>query len=153
MIWEVDDDLDGSVDWHEFRGCYARTAVDKHGLEANQLYHLIQFLLCDADESFTVSGSCSPCSDLSGRHASLEELKVIASPNVVISTFWYNQSRTVLEIKAELKKLPGTDHLAAKLLVALKDDAEQQLLQKFTLSEYLDIMLADLPSSSPLVGK
>lgn len=52
----------------------------------------------------------------------------------------------MLEIKAELKKLPGTDHLASKLLVALKDDAEQQLLQKLTLSEYLDIMLADLPS-------
>lgn len=53
----------------------------------------------------------------------------------------------MLEIKAELKKLPGTDHLASKLLVALKDDAEQQLLQKFTLSEYLEIMLADLPAS------
>ncbi|TYZ58189.1 hypothetical protein PybrP1_003844 [[Pythium] brassicae (nom. inval.)] len=111
MIWEIDDDLDGCVDWHEFRSCCARTTTDRHGLEPNQLYHLIQFLLCDADASFTVS---------------------------------------VLEVKAELKKLPGTDHLAAKLLVALKDDTEQQLLQKFTLSEYLDIMFGDLPSSSPL---
>uniref|UniRef100_K3X7N7 EF-hand domain-containing protein n=1 Tax=Globisporangium ultimum (strain ATCC 200006 / CBS 805.95 / DAOM BR144) TaxID=431595 RepID=K3X7N7_GLOUD len=108
MIWEADDDLDGAIDWHEFKSCYARSLVDKHGLEPNQLYHFIQFLLCDVDGSFTVS---------------------------------------VLELKAELKKLPGTDHLASKLLVALKDDAEQQLLQKFTLSEYLDIMLADLPSN------
>lgn len=50
-------------------------------------------------------------------------------------------------MKAELKKLPGTDHLVSKLMLALKDDAEEQLLQKFTLSEYLDIMLADLPTS------
>lgn len=56
MIWEADDDLDGCIDWHEFRSCYVRSLVDKHGLEPNQLYHLVQFLLCDTDESFTVSG-------------------------------------------------------------------------------------------------
>lgn len=58
MVWEADDDLDGCVDWLEFRSSYARSLVDKHGLEPNQLYHFIQFLLCDTDESFTVSGAC-----------------------------------------------------------------------------------------------
>ncbi|KAG6962903.1 hypothetical protein JG688_00008400 [Phytophthora aleatoria] len=55
MIWEVDDDLDGSVSWEEFKGCYVRTLLDSHGHELNQLYYLIQFLLCDTDSSQTVS--------------------------------------------------------------------------------------------------
>ncbi|KAG1685778.1 hypothetical protein DVH05_007715 [Phytophthora capsici] len=55
MIWEVDDDLDGNVNWEEFKGCYVRTLLDSHGLELNQLYYLIQFLLCDTDSSQTVS--------------------------------------------------------------------------------------------------
>lgn len=56
MIWEVDNDLDGSVSWGEFKGCYVRTLLDSHGLELNQLYYLTQFLLCDTDSSQTVSG-------------------------------------------------------------------------------------------------
>ncbi|RLN48674.1 hypothetical protein BBJ29_007624 [Phytophthora kernoviae] len=55
MIWEVDDDLDGGINWEEFRACYIRTLMDQHGLEPNQLYYLIQFLLCDTDSSQTVS--------------------------------------------------------------------------------------------------
>ncbi|KAG6609061.1 Calmodulin protein 1 [Phytophthora cinnamomi] len=55
MIWEVDNDLDGCVSWEEFKGCYVRTLLDSHGLELNQLYYLIQFLLCDTDGSQTVS--------------------------------------------------------------------------------------------------
>ncbi|KAF1336549.1 hypothetical protein FI667_g386, partial [Globisporangium splendens] len=135
MIWEADDDLDGAIDWHEFRSCYARSLVDKHGLEPNQLYHFTQFLLCDVDGSFTVSGVVA---------LSFWRLGWLTQVLTLILSFL---TVTVLELKAGLKKLPGTDHLASKLLVALKDDAEQQLLQKFTLSEYLDIMLADLPSN------
>ncbi|KAE8876935.1 hypothetical protein PF005_g26057 [Phytophthora fragariae] len=55
MIWEVDYDLDGCLSWEEFKGCYVRTLQDSHGLELNQLYYLIQFLLCDTDGSQTVS--------------------------------------------------------------------------------------------------
>ncbi|RLN97929.1 hypothetical protein BBJ28_00013334 [Nothophytophthora sp. Chile5] len=51
MIWEVDDDLDGCINWEEFKGCYMRTLMDKHDLEPNQLFYLIQFLLCDTDGS------------------------------------------------------------------------------------------------------
>jgi hypothetical protein len=70
MIWEVDDDLDGSISWEEFKSCYVRTLLDSHGLELNQLYYLTQFLLCDTDSSQTVSGeiclqevldSCDSC--------------------------------------------------------------------------------------------
>ncbi|KAL4114002.1 hypothetical protein PRIC2_014994 [Phytophthora ramorum] len=55
MIWEIDDDLDGSVSWEEFKGCYVRTLLDSQDLELNQLYYLTQFLLCDTDSSQTVS--------------------------------------------------------------------------------------------------
>ncbi|KAK1928390.1 Calmodulin-like protein 1 [Phytophthora citrophthora] len=109
MIWEVDEDLDGNVSWEEFKGCYVRTLLDSHGLELNQLYYLIQFLLCDTDSSQTVSAD---------------------------------------EITAELQRIGGTEHLTAKLWSVLDGESEeQQLLRKLTLSEFLDAMLGDLPSS------
>lgn len=58
MIWELDDDQDGCLDWHEFRSCYARALVDKRGLEPNMLFHVIMFLLCDPTHSASVSGGC-----------------------------------------------------------------------------------------------
>lgn len=57
MIWEIDDDQDGCLDWHEFRSCYARALVDKHGLEPNMLFHVITFLLCDPTHSASVLGA------------------------------------------------------------------------------------------------
>ncbi|EGZ11172.1 hypothetical protein PHYSODRAFT_519275 [Phytophthora sojae] len=109
MIWEVDNDLDGCVSWEEFKGCYVRTLLDSHGLELNQLYYLIQFLLCDTDGSQTVSAD---------------------------------------EITAELQRIGDTEHLTAKLWSVLDGESEeQQFLRKLTLSEFLDAMLADLPTS------
>ncbi|DAZ98527.1 TPA: hypothetical protein N0F65_007026 [Lagenidium giganteum] len=55
MIWEVDEDLDGIVTWEEFKASCARCLADKHNLEPNQLFHLVQFLMCDADNSQSVS--------------------------------------------------------------------------------------------------
>ncbi|TMW69501.1 hypothetical protein Poli38472_001657 [Pythium oligandrum] len=55
MIWEVDDDQDGSLDWEEFRGSFVRCIVDRQGLEPNQLFCLILFLLCDTDNSLALS--------------------------------------------------------------------------------------------------
>jgi hypothetical protein len=57
MIWEVDDDVDGCIDWDEFRGAYARCVADKQCTEPSQLFHLIQFLLSDAEGGATVSGA------------------------------------------------------------------------------------------------
>lgn len=87
---------------------------------------------------------CVVTTSVSTRTQSLARTCLTSSTRA-IDAWWLVLLLTVLELKAELKKLPGTDHLASKLLVALKDDAEQQLLQKFTLSEYLDVMLSDLP--------
>ncbi|KAF4705545.1 hypothetical protein FOZ63_013072 [Perkinsus olseni] len=44
-IWEVDDDLDGTVSWDELLVMYQRCILDKTGLEPRGLFTLIEFLL------------------------------------------------------------------------------------------------------------
>ncbi|CAM9382766.1 unnamed protein product [Phaeothamnion confervicola] len=55
MIWEVDEDLDGCVDWAEFRLMFHRNINDKTGLEPSKLHNMIQFMIYDVDSSGRVS--------------------------------------------------------------------------------------------------
>jgi Ca2+-binding EF-hand superfamily protein len=55
MIWEVDENLDGMVDWDELRLTYQRNVADTSGLEPCQLFHLLQFLMYDKDGSGKVT--------------------------------------------------------------------------------------------------
>jgi len=50
MVWEVDENLDGEVDWDEFDLTFQRNIADTTGLEPSQLFTLIQFLVYDRDE-------------------------------------------------------------------------------------------------------
>ena len=45
MIWEVDENLDKQVDWQEFTLMYKKCIEDKTGLEARNLFNLVQFLM------------------------------------------------------------------------------------------------------------
>jgi Ca2+-binding EF-hand superfamily protein len=47
MIWEVDDDLDGCIDWTEFRLMFTRNIMDNCGLEPSKMFNLTQFLIYD----------------------------------------------------------------------------------------------------------
>jgi hypothetical protein len=45
MIWEVDDNLDYQIDYHEFILMYKRCRFDDTGLEPRTLYNLVLFLM------------------------------------------------------------------------------------------------------------
>eukprot|EP01067_Filipodium_phascolosomae_P001083 Filipodium_phascolosomae@DN1764_c0_g1_i1.p1 len=49
MVWQVDDDLDGCVNWNEFLVMYNRCTKDLSGLEPRQLFNLTQFLMFDSE--------------------------------------------------------------------------------------------------------
>lgn len=55
MIWEVDENLDGCVDWDEFHLMFQRNIKDKTGLEPFQLFNVVQFMMYDRDNSGNVS--------------------------------------------------------------------------------------------------
>ena len=46
-IWEVDEDLDGSINEYEFTLMYKRCIFDKTWLEPRNLFNLTQFLMYD----------------------------------------------------------------------------------------------------------
>jgi len=55
MIWEVDENLDGCVDWDEFRLMFMRNITDRSGLEPSKLYNMVQFMIFDQNENGKVS--------------------------------------------------------------------------------------------------
>lgn len=55
MIWEVDENLDGCVDWEEFHLMFQRNIKDQTGLEPFQLFNVVQFMMYDRDNSGNVS--------------------------------------------------------------------------------------------------
>ncbi|KAJ0394486.1 hypothetical protein ATCC90586_009140 [Pythium insidiosum] len=106
IIWEADDNLDGCIDWDEFRGAFARTVVDRQNVEPNQLYYLTHFMLCHSDNSTRVS---------------------------------------VGDLQSELQRIPGADHLVARIKRAFGEQACNDGERKCTLSEFFAAMLSDLP--------
>jgi Ca2+-binding EF-hand superfamily protein len=55
MMWEVDEKLDGVLDWDEVHLNYERNIRDSSGLEPASFYHMIQFMIYDHDNNGLVS--------------------------------------------------------------------------------------------------
>lgn len=55
MIWEVDENLDGCVDWDELRLLFQRNIRDRTGLEPSKLFHIVMFCLFDQNDNGAVS--------------------------------------------------------------------------------------------------
>ena len=49
MIWEVDEDMDMSINYQEFVNMYKRCVNDHDYLEPRKLFNLVQFLMFDKD--------------------------------------------------------------------------------------------------------
>eukprot|EP01017_Pseudomicrothorax_dubius_P006935 TRINITY_DN1207_c0_g1_i1.p1 TRINITY_DN1207_c0_g1~~TRINITY_DN1207_c0_g1_i1.p1 ORF type:complete len:267 (-),score=81.60 TRINITY_DN1207_c0_g1_i1:111-911(-) len=56
MIWEVDENLDGKVDWYEYELMYKRCIYDETGLEPKSLFNMVQFLMYVKDNKTNREG-------------------------------------------------------------------------------------------------
>uniref|UniRef100_A0A7S3RNL6 EF-hand domain-containing protein n=1 Tax=Emiliania huxleyi TaxID=2903 RepID=A0A7S3RNL6_EMIHU len=54
MMWEVDEDADGALEWSEFKLMYQRVRADKSGWEPRKLFTMIEFMMHDKDGSGTI---------------------------------------------------------------------------------------------------
>ena len=54
IIWEVDDDADGCIDWDEFQALFHRIQSDQTGLEPRKLFYIIEFIRQDKSNSGSI---------------------------------------------------------------------------------------------------
>ena len=54
MIWEVDDDADGKVDWEEFRDMFYRIRDDQTGYEPRKFFNVVEFIMLDKNHNGSI---------------------------------------------------------------------------------------------------
>lgn len=62
MIWEVDENSDGEIDWDEFQLTYYRNITDETGSEPCNFFELLEVIsTCEICNKFTMSLPCAVC--------------------------------------------------------------------------------------------
>lgn len=77
MIWEVDDDNDGTVSWEEFKKMIWRGRSDKTGYEPKKLFNVSQFLSLDRDGDGHVS--TEECMEMVVHHYGRQKLDEVSA--------------------------------------------------------------------------
>jgi Ca2+-binding EF-hand superfamily protein len=84
-VWEVDDNLDGYVDWTEFIKGYKRCQSDTKGLMPRRLYNMTMFLMYDSSDfsgEVTVEETLQLLFVRNGRERLDKEIKALFGDNI-----------------------------------------------------------------------
>ncbi|CCI47609.1 hypothetical protein ABG067_003675 [Albugo candida] len=123
LLWEFDDNLDGVIDWEEFRTGCSRNLCDSEGLAFDQLFHIAIFLVCVIDETSSISSKY-----------------FLSVRTCLISQF------LVLDLIDKLQKFRGTQHIVEKVTNCLESQ-ENEPARRLSVNEFIEKMSANLPQS------
>ena len=73
MIWEVDEDCDGMINWEEFKAMFYRVRHDKTGWEPRRLFNVVEFMMHDKDQSGNID--MDECMEILFRRFGKEQLE------------------------------------------------------------------------------
>jgi len=109
MIWEVDDDADGCVDWDEFRAMFYRIRDDQTGFEPRKLFNVVEFIMHDKNlnGSMDLDEAVTLLYARYGRECVDEHVKAIISNDDTEKNIKFSQYAKIQQLAAKSKNGSG----------------------------------------------